>query len=172
MQSFAFVIFGSMLFMNSAFAADNLISSHTTHPVLEALPSASSQASFQIAKTYYLPDYQYNLSGEGSYGKRVDRGSGNRTVSCASGGYYNAAKTPAGIIVYVSGNKKSVKVMNLGVVHSIDKYSINPDTPYQGAFWGIRAYPAGTLWKDIAAIPNIETGQPLIKAIKCGKYEF
>ena len=93
-------------------------------------------------------------------------------LSYGSADNYNAAKTPAGIIVYVSGNKKSVKVMNLGVVHSIDKYSINPDTPYQGAFGGIRAYPAGTLWKDIAAIPNIEAGQPLIKAIKCGKYEF
>ena len=92
MQSFAFVIFGSMLFMNSAFAADSLISSHTTHPVLEALPSASPQASFQIAKTYYLPDYQQqinNVKGD-SFTDRGNEDNTNRNDTCSSGGYYSS----------------------------------------------------------------------------------
>ena len=93
MQSFAFVIFGSMLFMNSAFAADSLISSHTTHPVLEALPSASPQASFQIARTYYLPDYQLqldNIVGDRFPGRVADP-ENNRTSPCSKGGYYESA---------------------------------------------------------------------------------
>ena len=82
-----------MLFMNSAFAADNLISSHTTHPVLEALPSASPQASFQIARTYYLPDYQLqldNIVGDRFPGRVADP-ENNRTSPCSKGGYYESA---------------------------------------------------------------------------------
>ena len=81
-----------MLFMNPAFAADSLISSHTTHPVLEALPSASPQASFQIAKTYYLPDYQQqinNVKGD-SFTDRGNEDDTNRNDTCSSGGYYSS----------------------------------------------------------------------------------
>ena len=89
MQSFVFAIFGLMLFMNPAFAADSLISSHTTHPVLEAGTSASPQASFQIARTYYLPDYQQQLysTPNDSFTERKNEDTTNRNAGCPAGAY-------------------------------------------------------------------------------------
>ena len=52
------VLLGAILITGSAFGADELITSHTTHPVLQAETTASSQISYDVAKAYFLPDYQ------------------------------------------------------------------------------------------------------------------
>ena len=94
MKKLLSVLLGIILITGYALAADNFITSHTTHPVLQAKTSASPHSSYEIAKTHYLPDYQHQIAGDVGDNKqnRVNETDSNRTKSCEDVGYFSSPK--------------------------------------------------------------------------------